>query len=189
MSGWFVSLLRSLGILKRPARLIVVGLDGAGKSMLVNQLKPARAASFEVVPTLGFSAERFERGGFTFQVFDMAGGGTYRSLWEAYYRDVDAVIFVVDASDRLRLCVARDELESLLAHADICAKPTTPMLFYANKMDLPGALEPSEVSLQLGLPAMTSRPWQVAASNALTGEGVDEGVAWLVQALNKRPER
>ena len=186
--GWFTNLLRTLGILKRPARLIVVGLDGAGKSMLINQLKPARAASFEVTPTVGFSAERFERGGFSFQVFDMAGGGTYRSLWEAYYRDADAVIFVVDASDRLRMCVARDELDGLLAHADIRAAAATPILFFANKMDLPGALEPSEVSLQLGLPALTGRPWQVAASNALTGEGVDEGVAWLVQALNRRPE-
>ena len=189
--GWFTDLLRSMGLLTRPARLIVVGLDGAGKSMLINQLKPARAASFEVTPTVGFSAERFERGGFSFQVFDMAGGGTYRSLWEAYYRDADAVIFVVDASDRLRMCVARDELEGLLGHADMARKAGAgvPILFFANKMDLPGALEPSEVSLQLGLPALTGRPWQVAASNALTGEGIDAGVAWLVQALNKRPQQ
>jgi ADP-ribosylation factor-like protein 6 len=186
--GWFTNLLRALGILKRPARLIVVGLDGAGKSMLINQLKPARAASFEVVPTVGFSSEQFERGGFTFQVFDMAGGGTYRYLWETYYRDVDAVVFVVDSSDRLRMCVARDEMEALLGHADMRARGTLPILFFANKMDLPGALEPSEVSLQLGLPALTGRPWQVAASNALTGEGIEEGMAWLVSALNRRPE-
>ena len=86
----------------------------------------------------------------------------------------------------LRLCVARDELELLLRHRDIAAGARTPMLFFANKMDLPGALEPSEVSMQLGLPALTERPWQIAASNALTGEGVEEGIAWLVQALNRR---
>lgn len=127
--GWFVNLLRALGVLRRPARLIVVGLDGAGKSCMINQLKPTRAASFEVTPTVGFSAERFERGGFSFQVFDMAGGGTYRYLWETYYRDVDAVIFVVDSSDKLRMCVARDEMEALLGHADMRSRGTVPILF------------------------------------------------------------
>jgi hypothetical protein len=51
-------------------------------------------------------------------------------------------------------------------------------------MDLPGALLPSETSLQLGLQDIKDRPWQIAASNALTGEGVDDGVSWLVQTLN-----
>ena len=173
-------------VLSKPARLIVVGLDNAGKSMMINQLKPSRAASYEVTPTVGLSHERFSRGGFDFTVFDMAGGGTYRSLWEKYYSGVDAIVFVVDSSDKMRMCVARDEMEMLLEHADIKGAPSAPILFFANKMDLPGALEPSEVSLQLGLSAITERPWQVAASNALTGEGVNEGIEWLVSTLNQK---
>jgi len=172
--------------LSKPARLIVVGLDNAGKSMMINQLKPSRAASYEVTPTVALSTERFTRGGFDFTVFDMAGGGTYRSLWEKYYSNVDAIVFVVDSSDKLRMCVARDEMEMLLKHPEIQASSSSPILFFANKMDLPGALDPSEVSLQLGLSTITDRPWQVAASNALTGEGVDEGIEWLVSALNQK---
>ena len=49
----------------------------------------------------------------------MSGQGRYRSLWEQYYRDAEAVIFVVDSSDKLRTVVARDELESLLNHSGI----------------------------------------------------------------------
>lgn len=185
--GFLQRLLQSLGLLKKPARVIVVGLDNSGKSTLINALKPQKAASYEVTPTVGFNAEKFERGGFTFSVWDMSGAGAYRSLWETYYRDVDAIVFVVDASDRLRMCVARDELDTLLAHADI-AKAKPAMLFFANKMDLPGALEPAEASVQLGLPALTDRAWQIAASNALTGEGVEEGISWLVQTLNTSRE-
>jgi ADP-ribosylation factor-like protein 6 len=179
------ALLRSLGLLRRPARVIVVGLDNSGKSSLIASLQPSRA-TFEVTPTVGFAKETFARGGFTFDVWDMSGAGAYRSLWEAYYREADAVIFVVDAADRLRLCVARDELESLLAHADVAAR-RPPMLFFANKMDVPGAAEPRELTEDLGLrELLRDRPWQIAASNALTGEGVDDGLAWLVSALNAR---
>lgn len=184
--GFFTDILRALGFLKRPARVIVVGLDNAGKSMLINQLKPRRAASYEVTPTVGFSMDRFERGGFTFSVWDMSGAGAYRSLWETYYKETDAIIFVVDSSDRLRLCVARDELRNVLEHPDVVSRKP-PMLFFANKMDLPGAVEPKDMAEDLGLhAAVKDRPWQISASNALTGEGIDKGIEWLISALNQR---
>lgn len=46
----------------------------------------------------------------------MSGQGKYRNLWENYYTDAEAVIFVVDSEDRLRISVARNELEVLLEH-------------------------------------------------------------------------
>eukprot|EP00088_Acartia_fossae_P019220 TRINITY_DN21189_c0_g1_i1.p1 TRINITY_DN21189_c0_g1~~TRINITY_DN21189_c0_g1_i1.p1 ORF type:complete len:140 (+),score=29.19 TRINITY_DN21189_c0_g1_i1:215-634(+) len=49
-----------------------------------------------------------------FTAFDMSGQGRYRNLWEHYYRDCQGVIFVVDSSDRLRMVVAKDELDMLL---------------------------------------------------------------------------
>ncbi|PAA56369.1 hypothetical protein BOX15_Mlig012428g1, partial [Macrostomum lignano] len=63
--------------------------------------------------------------------FDMSGQGRYRNMWEHYYRDCDAIIFVIDSSDKLRFVVAKDELEQLLAHDAIrtrasrsCSTPT-----------------------------------------------------------------
>ena len=44
----------------------------------------------------------------------MSGASNYRSLWETYYRNVQAVIFVVDSSDKIRVCVAKDELDAML---------------------------------------------------------------------------
>lgn len=86
--------------------------------------------------------------------------GTYRSLWETYYRDVNAIIFVVDSTDKIRMCVAKDELDSMLAHRDI-AGSRIPILFYANKMDLPTAMEPTDVMSMLGLAAISDMPWHI----------------------------
>jgi len=81
-----------------------------------NTRRPQTTPS-DVVPTVGFSVEEFTRNGLTFTVFDMSGQGRYRNLWEHYYKEVGGIIFCIDSTDKLRMCVAKDELESLLAHA------------------------------------------------------------------------
>jgi ADP-ribosylation factor-like protein 6 len=182
--SWWKSFLNFFGLFKQEARLIVVGLDNSGKTTIVNHLKPERQASFEVVPTIGFSLENFDLGKIHFTVADMSGAGTYRSLWETYYKNVSGIVFVVDSSDKLRMCVAKDELDLLLSHNDIKTS-VAPILVFANKSDLPGALEAADVSLYLGLPQLSQsqRPWQIQASNALSGEGVGQGLEWLVQVF------
>ncbi len=56
---------------------------------------------------MGFSVEEFEKGKLRFNVFDMSGANKYRSLWEKYYKDAQAVVFVVDTSDKFRMCVVK----------------------------------------------------------------------------------
>ena len=60
--------------------------------------------------------ETFSKSKIDFTVFDMSGQSKYRSLWESYYDEAEAIIFVVDAADKLRIKVARNELENLLDH-------------------------------------------------------------------------
>ena len=64
---------------------------------------------------------------------DPAAQSKYRSLWEQYYSDVQGVIWVVDATDRIRMCVVRDELEYLLEHKSV-KNVSFPILFCANKV-------------------------------------------------------
>ena len=97
-------------------------LTPLGKSTLINYLKPEGYRRQEIVPTIGYSVEQFSVGRINFTVFDMSGQGKSRPLWEHYYRDAHAVIFVVDSTDRLRMEVAREELNNLLQHADVATR-------------------------------------------------------------------
>ena len=54
--------------------------------------------------------EEFEKGSLRFNVFDMSGANKYRSLWEKYYKDAEAVVFVVDTADKFRMCVVKVSL-------------------------------------------------------------------------------
>lgn len=156
--------------------VIVVGLDNSGKSTIIERLKPKVKQATEVAPTVGFNVDEFQKGNVQFQVFDMSGAGRYRSLWEQYYKDTQAIMFVIDSGDKLRLVVAKDELSMMLNHPLL---KKIPVIFFANKKDLPNALSPVEIAQTLSLEDIKDRPWQIVPTNGLTGEGVDKGTDWL----------
>ena len=110
------------------------------------------------MPTVGFTVDEFQRNGLSFTVFDMSGAGRYRNLWEHYYKEVAGIIFCIDSTDDLRMCVAKDELEAMLAHKDLNA---VPLLFFANKMDRPTAKLPVECAQLLELDKITDKPWHI----------------------------
>ncbi|KAI9343752.1 ARF-like small GTPase [Zopfochytrium polystomum] len=109
--------------------------------------------------------------------------GRYRDLWEHYYQDAEAVVFVIDAADKMRACVARDELRLMLEHKVLRAKKI-PILFLANKMDVAGGMTPAECSGALGLEEIKDRNWTICATNGLTGQGVNTGLDWLAAELS-----
>ncbi|GFH06256.1 ADP-ribosylation factor-like 6, partial [Haematococcus lacustris] len=144
-------------------------------------LQPKEKQAAEVAPTYGFNVDEFHKGPLKFTVFDMGGAGRYRSLWEEHYREAQSVIFVLDSADRIRLVVAKDELDNMLRHPNL---GKVPILFLANKKDLPTALTPVELAQALRLEDIKDRPWQIVPSNALTGEGLDRGTEWLADKLS-----
>lgn len=91
---------------------------------------------------------------------------------------------MIDSSDRLRLVVVREELDLLLQHPDISGR-RFPILFFANKMDVRDALSSVKIAAGLGLERILDKPWHICASNALTGDGLQEGVEWLTQQVRE----
>ena len=86
--GLFKRLFGQIAPGKSKIRILCVGLDNSGKSTVINWLKPKKAVTQDVVPTVGFSVEEFNKNGLAFTVFDMSGQGRYRNLWEHYYKEV-----------------------------------------------------------------------------------------------------
>lgn len=60
------------------------------------------------------------------------------------------------------------------------------LLVFANKQDLPEALSPQDIKEKLGLQRMRDRRWYIQPSNALTGDGLFEGLNWLTQNVNSK---
>uniref|UniRef100_A0A7M5VA50 ADP-ribosylation factor-like protein 6 n=2 Tax=Clytia hemisphaerica TaxID=252671 RepID=A0A7M5VA50_9CNID len=186
--GIFDKLSSMFGSKKKEANIICLGLDNSGKTTIINKLKPEKAQSTDIVPTVGFTVEKVMANGLNFTVFDMSGQGRYRNLWEHYFQDAQAIIFVIDSSDNLRIVVAKEEFDMLIQHPMIKSR-RIPVLFFANKMDIRNALTPVQISNLLKLDEMRDKPWHICASNALTGEGLPEGVEWLTDQMNEAMKR
>jgi len=165
----------------KPRKLLIIGLDNSGKSTIINFLKPRKEKKKDVQATVGFQTESFlwKKHNVKFTAFDMSGQGRYRNLWEYYYQTVEAIVFVIDAADTLRMCVVKDELDALLKHKDNKDRQV-PILFLANKMDMQESASATEVAKMLQLEViMQDRPFHIIATNALTGTGIDDGLEWL----------
>mmetsp|Transcript_29310 Transcript_29310/g.40509 ORF Transcript_29310/g.40509 Transcript_29310/m.40509 type:complete len:187 (+) Transcript_29310:298-858(+) len=185
--GFLQKLLNALGVTKEKVNVLVVGLDNSGKTTIIEKLKqqsagPKKQGPIETTPTVGFNVDTFQKGALCFTVFDMSGAGRYRNLWEQYYKECNAIIYVIDTSDKLRMCVAKDELDVMLKHKEL---KKVPLLFFANKMDLPSSLSPVECAQALKLDEIKDKPWQIVPSNAISGEGLQKGTDWLLGFFNK----
>merc|ERR1711918_140384 len=161
---------------KEKVKVCVVGLDNSGKSTILNKMKPKEASINEVTPTLGFTTEEFDHGNCSFQAWDMSGQSRYRELWQCYFQDASGIIFVIDSTDGIRMCVAKTELQEILKHQDAAGKP---ILFFSNKKDRPDAADVQKVWDQMELDKISDRPIQIQPSDALRGEGIKQGMDWL----------
>ena len=59
------------------------------------------------------------------------------------------------------------------------------LLVFANKQDLPGAHSSAQISDALGLAQLKDRRWQICKAVATQGDGMQDGMDWIVQVLTQ----
>eukprot|EP00486_Rosalina_sp_Unknown_P000158 CAMPEP_0201566110 /NCGR_PEP_ID=MMETSP0190_2-20130828/5659_1 /ASSEMBLY_ACC=CAM_ASM_000263 /TAXON_ID=37353 /ORGANISM="Rosalina sp." /LENGTH=130 /DNA_ID=CAMNT_0047984377 /DNA_START=246 /DNA_END=638 /DNA_ORIENTATION=+ len=122
------------------------------------------------------------------QIWDVGGDAKGRDLWRHYVKNAHAVVFVIDASDEFHLdqCgdeSAKRELHQVLKNDELPF--SSPLLVYANKQDKIGALSKSQIEKRLDLASIKTRSWHIQDSCALNCTGIEEGIDWLAQALQR----
>ncbi|KAJ4961000.1 hypothetical protein NE237_020910 [Protea cynaroides] len=159
---------------KREMRILMVGLDAAGKTTILYKLKLGEIVT--TIPTIGFNVETVEYKNISFTVWDVGGQDKIRPLWRHYFQNTQGLIFVVDSNDRDRVVEARDELHRMLNEDEL---RDAVLLVFANKQDLPNAMNAAEITDKLGLHSLRQRHWYIQSTCATSGEGLYEGLDWL----------
>jgi ADP-ribosylation factor protein 1 len=168
----------------RQNKILLLGFNNAGKTSILSKCK----LEVTTLTIGGFPVENAVQKNLNFLILDVGGD---RSIWQSHVQDSDAIIFVVDSNDRVKIddelaetYTAKSELHYLL---NLCQ--TAALLVFANKQDLSEAMSVEEVKRMLDLENICeSRNWSIQGCSADTGEGLLEGFSWLSSALSYRDE-
>jgi ADP-ribosylation factor protein 6 len=137
-------------------RLLMLGLDAAGKTTILYKLKLGQDVT--TIPTVGFNVETVTYKNVKFNVWDVGGQDKIRPLWRHYFSGkshhqenpnllrsqigllirprnlgTQGLIFVIDSSDRNRIEEARQELHRIINDREM---KDSLLLVFANKQDI-----------------------------------------------------
>ncbi|KAJ3205423.1 Arf GTPase arl1, partial [Clydaea vesicula] len=158
---------------QKEVRILILGLDGAGKTTILYRLQIGEVVT--TIPTIGFNVETVTYKNIKFQVWDLGGQTSIRPYWRCYFANTDAIIYVVDSSDHDRLSTSGDELKAMLEEEEL---KDAILLVLANKQDMEGAMSHTEISEKMGLTELRNRQWTINKCSAKTGDGLNEGLDW-----------
>ena len=157
----------------------MLGLDNAGKTTILRKLSNEEITN--VTPTAGFNIKTILMSNFRLSVWDIGGQKAIRPYWKEFYDSTDALIYVINSADKKRVEETGEELSQLLEEDQMNG---VPLLVLANKQDLVNALSAKDVAEGLGLFSIRDRPWQIQPCSAKTGEGLKDGMEWLIKQIN-----
>ncbi|KAJ5919468.1 Small GTPase superfamily ARF/SAR type [Penicillium verhagenii] len=192
-----LSILRKARLKDKEMRVLMLGLDNAGKTTIVKRIMNEDVTT--VSPTLGFIIKTIDFMGYKLNIWDVGGQKTLRSYWKNYFEKTDTLVWVVDATDRLRVEDCREELAGLLleevwsppkfsgSRANLRQRLTgASLLVFLNKTDVEHCMDEEEVRERLGLDSIKTHKWTILPCSAMTGQNLNEGLEWVVQDAKDR---
>lgn len=170
--------------------VLILGLDNAGKTTYLEQTKTKFNKKYKgmnqskITTTVGLNIGKIDISSVRLNFWDLGGQEELQSLWDKYYAESHAIIYIVDSSDRERLEESKEAFDRMISNEALL---TVPLLLLANKQDLQGCLPLEEVKkiFSTNLALIGQRDCKADAVSALKGDGVHEGIDWLVQAVQR----
>ncbi|XP_052776313.1 E3 ubiquitin-protein ligase TRIM23-like [Mya arenaria] len=160
-------------------RVVILGLDDAGKTSLLFKMKNNEFIT--TIPTIGFNVETVEYKNVKLTIWDVGGQHKIRPLWKHYYFNTQAVIFVIDSHNTERLDESHNALVKLVQEKEL---KDASLLIFANKQDLQPCVSIEELTEKFGLFKLCcNRSWHIQACDTNMGTGLQEGLEWLSRQI------
>ena len=158
-------------------KIIILGIQNAGKTTILYRLSLGQLV--QTTPTIGSNVEEISYNNVKLQAWDLGGQESTRSVWDVYFVNTDAIIYVIDTHDT-NYEESKNQFYKLLENE---ALKNTVILIYANKQDLSGAKGVNEIIQIYELDKIKNHIWHIQPCSAQTGEGLVTGMKWLSDQL------
>jgi ADP-ribosylation factor 1/2 len=182
MGNYIKQISLSLGISSPEVRVLILGLDAAGKTTVLYQLKLGEIVT--TIPTIGFNVETVTHKNIDLVLWDVGGRDKIRPLYKHYFKDTKALVFVIDSNDRERIHEAQEELFKILSEDEL--KEST-VLILANKKDLDNALSIEEIKEKLKFDEIKQIKKNIFGTVATKNIGINDAFNWITDNLFLKP--
>ncbi|KAG7652812.1 P-loop containing nucleoside triphosphate hydrolase [Arabidopsis suecica] len=168
------------------ARIVLFGLGGTGKSSIMHKFKTGETLT-TTMPTVGLNVESVKYKDSNLCFWEMGGQQCYMwfPLWKHWFQEIAGLVLVVDSTGRDQIEETKDFLNVVIDEIQGSVPDNAPVLVYGNKHEVPGAMSASEISNKLDLTSLRKKNWQrnwhVQSSCAFSGDGLHEGLDWLLK--------
>ena len=177
-----MSILQKLfGRRTKEATMTVCGLANAGKTSVINYLLYGESKS--TIPTMGMNINNIGFPNLNLSIYDLGGQKGFRSLWSQVNEKSDAVVYIVDGSDRSNFEESREVFHEVVKTQ---INKGIPVLLLLNKADLPECIPRTDFIQEFGLMELRSViNWAVYMTSAKTGKGLVEAFTYFIHLLEK----
>eukprot|EP00127_Corallochytrium_limacisporum_P000548 Clim_evm4s18 gene=Clim_evmTU4s18 len=170
--------------------VLILGLDNAGKTTLVEKVKSYYIQNYKelsagaIAPTIGLNVAKCETQGVKLIFWDLGGQKELHTIWDKYYQEAHGLIYVVDSADRKRIPESWDIFSTVITSQ---ALAKAPILVLANKQDLDNAMDVAEMVtvFEIDQQDLGDRHWKLVPSSATSGDGVKSAVDWMVTMIKR----
>jgi len=159
-------------------KILVTGPYHAGKTTVVHALSTRAVSVQRKGTTIALDFGHFEHKGFTADLFGTIGQERFDPILEQLGGETLGVILVVDSTDPLSFPRAVEMLKKAKVYG-------LPLVVFANKQDLPGALPPEKVREIMGLPSTIPVIGTVATKKVNIVEGVEELLKLIFKGVSE----
>ena len=159
-------------------KIIILGIQEAGKTTILYRLSLGQLV--KTTPTIGSNVEELTYNNVKFQAWDLGGQESTRTVWDVYYMNTDAVVYVIDSQDDENFEASKTEFHKVLANQNL---KNAVILIFANKQDLPGAKNINKIIEDYELNKIKNHIWHIQPCSAVKGEGLVNGIKWLSDQL------
>ena len=162
----------------RDLSVSIAGLDGVGKTAIVNKLLSDEIT--ETYSTYGINQEIVKIDGLNLGLTDLGGKEPFRnSLWESYISRSDALIYVVDATKEEKL----DESQEWFVRALKWIKAESPVLVLINTWDQPVNEDVIKSINSIFQSPTNGHPIEFLSISPISGKNIKKTVDWLANTI------
>ncbi|XP_013419271.1 ADP-ribosylation factor-related protein 1-like [Lingula anatina] len=174
--------------------VVILGLDNAGKTTYLEKTQTVFNKNYKgvnlnkITTTVGLNIGKIDVKSVRLNFWDLGGQEELQSLWDKYYAECHAVIYMVDGADRGRIVESKQTFDKMITSS---ALDSVPLLVVVNKQDLEECMSVAEVKEVFNTSAhkIGRRSCHLLGASALNGEGIDEGIHWVVTAVEANSQR